>query len=129
MEEGNLPIYIPVRIQKVLQINTDPRMAGNWGPGIAYAHISQPVEDQGKMVQYALIAEFPQHGVMQLGNINPETGRFELLSPVYVPYKRASNHVVQEVSVPARLLYELKTLDELLSNPKVRVEDEFHPDD
>jgi hypothetical protein len=130
MAKEELPTYIPVRIQKVMQINTDSRIAGNQGHGIAYAHISEPIQDQGRNIQYALIAEFPRHGVMQLGNINPETGRFVPLSPTDDAfYKRADNHVVREVSVPVEQLNELKTLDELLSNPKVRVDDEFFPED
>jgi hypothetical protein len=127
MAKEELPTYIPVRIQKVMQINTDPRIAGNQGHGIAYAHISEPVQGKGRNIQYALIAEFPRHGVMQLGNINPETGKFEPLSPNEAFYKRAPNHVVREVSVPVEQLNELKTLEELLSIQKVRVDREFYP--
>ena len=69
-------ICIPTPIQKVLELQGAYRPDFNCLSSI-YAHISNPViREKGQEIQYAMLAIFPQHGIMHLGNINPETRMF-----------------------------------------------------
>ena len=121
--------YIDVRIEKVLEL--EGALRPDFSPSSVYAHISKPVERDGQNVQYAILALFPQHGIMDLGDINPETRVFEYYdskmrnSPAL--YKRAGNHVVNQVSVPSEQLVKLKTLDEVLGIGGISVKRELIP--
>lgn len=123
-------IYVPVEIEKVLELKGAIRLDLNC-PSSIYAHISKPVDDRGKKVQYAMLAIFPQHGIMQLGNINPETMIFEYLDPsrrTLALYDRANNHVVESVSVPSDQFKQLRKLEEVLSIPRISVKRELLPE-
>ena len=120
--------YVPVKIQKVMELEGALRPDFNSRSSV-YAHISDPVKRDDDDVQYALLAIFPQHGVMRLGDINPETMMFEDYTP-YRPalYTRADNHVVNGVSVPAEQFDRLKTLDEVLAIEGISVKRELFPE-
>lgn len=125
------PLFrVPVKIEKVLEIEgaRDPILKEG---RFVYAHISTPTEVEGKPVQYALIAGFPQHGTARLGNIDPETKVFKWLTQEPFPqafYERASNHVIQEMRVPAGQLDQLKTVDEVLAIEGIKVRRELIPE-
>ena len=93
---------VPVQIEKVLELEGASRPDFNSSTSV-YLHVSKPVKKDGQEVQYAMLAIFPQHGIMHLGDINPETRFFEHYDPEmrnFALYKRAENHVVNQVSVP-----------------------------
>tara|TARA_Y100000310_G_scaffold127479_1_gene126607 strand:+ start:2866 stop:3234 length:369 start_codon:yes stop_codon:yes gene_type:complete len=116
--------HVNVGVEKVMELRGTPNH------GSVYAHISKPINNDGGKVQYAMIAYFPQHGVMHLGNINPETREFELYDPDMTQiafYERAGNHVVAEVSVPVDQLDKVKTLEDVLEIEGIRVERELFP--
>ena len=99
-------------------------------PTSIYAHVSKPVRDQGREVQYAILDIYPRSGIMNLGNINPETRVFEHFDPgqgIQAHYRRADNHVVCEVFVPVEQLRDLKTIDDVLSIPGITVKRELIP--
>lgn len=121
--------HITVQIEKVLELvdtNRDPNCPDSVSihfskpvkrPTSVYAHVSKPVKRDGQDVQYVMLAISPQHGIMYLGEINPETRMFEHYDPEMrdpALYTRAGNHVVNQVSVSGEQLSKLKTLDEVL---------------
>jgi len=121
---------IPVKVEKVLELKGADRPDLNC-PSSVYAHISTPVKKDGQDIQYAMLAIFPQHGIMHLGNINPETKMFEHYDPnrhALALYTRAGNHVVNQVSVPTDQLEKLKTLEEVLSIEGISVKRELIPE-
>lgn len=122
-------IEIPVQVQKVLELEGvyEPQFNGE---ASVYAHISKPVKKNGQDVQYAMLAISPQHGIMYLGNINPETKKFEYYDPkrhIFAWYARANNHVINQVSVPSEQLEKLKTLEEVLGIEGISVKRELIP--
>ncbi|NQU98563.1 hypothetical protein HQ533_03780 [Candidatus Woesearchaeota archaeon] len=121
---------IPVQVQKVLELKGAYRLHPK-SPSSIYAHISVPVKQDGQDVQYAMLAIFPQHGVMHLGEINPKTKMFENYDPkmhTLALYTRAENNVVNQVSVPSELFERLKTIDEVLDIEGISVKRELIPE-
>jgi hypothetical protein len=128
---------IPVQIQKVLELEGVYSM-DRASPTSVYAHISKPVKRGAEDVQYAMLAIFPRHGFMNLGEIDPETRVFEHYDPdgvrkfgIGTPnalYVRAGNHVVNEVSVPHEQIDRLKTMDEVLGIDGIFVKRELIPE-
>jgi hypothetical protein len=121
---------IPVKIEKVMELEGAIGPDFKYPPSV-YAHISYPVNKDGAEVRYALLAIFPQHGIMHLGEINPRTKSFDhydrhLHTPAL--YQRACNHVVNEVYVPVEQLKKLKTIDDVLSIPWIKVKRELFPE-
>ncbi len=131
MTKGPQPtMRIPVQIEKVLELTGAIRPYPK-SPASVYAHISKPVQDKFKQVQYAMMALLPQHGVMHLGNINPETMMFEHFDPdLRTPamYKLADNQVVEQVSVHLNQMEPLKTLEEVLRIPGISIKRELIPE-
>lgn len=128
--EGELAVTrVPVKIAKVLELEgaVDPTLKGNcW----VYAHVSTPAMKDGQPVQYALLARAPQHGLTQLGEINPQTREFNTYEPTPAGqtfYERAGNHVIREMDVPVTQLEKLPTLDDVLAIPGLKVRREFTP--
>jgi len=77
------------------------------------------------------LARFPQHGIMYLGSINPETMMFEYYDPAMnnpASYTRAGNQVVNQVSVPSKQLKNLETLEEVLGIEGISVKRELIPE-
>ena len=121
--------YIPIQVQRVLELKG--AYADFNCPSSVYAHISNPVKKDGLNVQYAMLAIFPQHGIMHLGDINPKTKMFEHYDtemPTLALYKRASNHVVNQVSVHIEQIKRLKTLEEVLSINGISIKRELIPE-
>ena len=121
--------YIPVEIQKVLELEGALRSDFMCATSV-YAHISKPVKKDGTDVQYALMAIFPQHGIMHLGDINRDTKFFEHYDPAMrdsALYERADNHVVRKVMVPTEQLNRLRTLDEVLAIEGISIKRELVP--
>ncbi len=127
--------YAPVDIEKVLELGDVIRPDFDCLSSV-YAHISKPEirsisEILGEPAQqYALLAIVPQHGIMNLGEIDPETRKFELYDSEmreYALYEIASNHVVNKIFVPSNQLDELKTLDEVLGIPGIDIIREMKP--
>ena len=136
MKTADMPkaSYIPVEIEKVLELEGAIRPDFNC-PSSVYAHISKAgkvrLGAQVEDVQYALIAIFPQHGIMHLGDIDPETKRFRDYDPhmkEFALYTRAKNHVVEQVLVRSDQIERLKTLDEVLSIDGISVKRELIPE-
>ncbi len=114
---------IHVEIEKVLELVGAYRPDFNC-PASVYAHVSKPVKKDGEDVQYAMLAIFPQHGIMHLGEINAETRMFGNYDPNWKDlalYTKSSNHVVNQVSVPSKQFDKLKTLDDVLGIPGISV--------
>jgi len=103
----------PVKINKVLELRWSPQ-------NVVYAHITT-AEDEGKLKEYALIAEFPRHGFTFLGDISPETGRFEEYAKVPTFYTRADNNVINSMNVPIGHLSQARTLDEVLQTENMEL--------
>ena len=124
--------HIPVQVQKVLELELEGAYRPDFKcPSSVYAHISNPVKKDGQDTQYAMLAIFPQHGIMHLGDINPKTKMFEDYDPdigKFALYTRAGNHVVNRVSVPSEQLNRLKTLDEVLAINGISVKRELIPE-
>ena len=122
--------YISIEIQKVLELEGAIRPDFNC-PTSLYAHISKPVKrNRNEEVQYALIAIFPQHGIMELGEINPATRVFRGYDPRGIDlsfYERASNNVIKEIKVLGNQVRGLKTLDEVLAIEGISVKRELIP--
>lgn len=122
--------YTPVQVQKVMKLEGANRPDSDDSSSV-YAHISKPVRKDGQNVQYAMLAIFPQNGIMDLGNINPETKMFEHYDPemsIFALYTRADNNVVNKVSVPSEQLEKLPTLEEVLGIESISVKEELIPE-
>lgn len=122
--------HIPVEVKKVMELEGAYRPDFNCLSSV-YAHISKPVRKDGQDIQYAMLAIFPQHGVMDLGDINPNTRMFEFYDPRkinFAPYTRADNGVVNKVSVPLDSMEKLKTIDEVLGIEGISVKRELTPE-
>jgi len=122
-------VNIPIEIEKVLELKGAIRSYPK-GPSSIYAHISKPIDDKGEKIQYAMLAVFPQHGIMHLGNINSKTMMFENFDPnlrISAFYSRAENHVVSNIQVPSDQLEKLKKLEEVISIPGISVKRELIP--
>jgi len=118
---------IPVEVEKVLELEGVIRP--DFTSSI-YAHISKPIKDNDRDVQYTLMAIFPQHGIMHLGSINPETRRFEHYDPDMINfalYTRADNHVVKTILVPLDQLDKLQVIDDVLKIEGISVKRELIP--
>ncbi|PIN94077.1 hypothetical protein COU54_00425 [Candidatus Pacearchaeota archaeon CG10_big_fil_rev_8_21_14_0_10_31_24] len=118
-----------VEIQRVLELegalSSDFKCATS-----VYAHISKPEKKDGTDVQYALMAIFPQHRIMHLGDINRDTKFFEHYDSTmrdFALYERADNHVVRKVRVPIEQLNRLRTLDEVLAIEGISIKRELVP--
>ena len=123
--------YIPVEIEKVLELKGALRPDFNC-PTSIYAHVSRPVKKEGRDVQYVLMAIFPQHGMMNLGTIKPNTQMFEKYSLEmgdFAFYERANNHVVKRVLVPTEQLNRLPILEDILRIPGISIKRELIPKD
>lgn len=122
----------PLDIQKVLELTgaIHPDYPCNTS---VYAHVSYPISLSDKKSQaYACLAIFPQHGIMNLGNIDPKTKRFEGFNgkqTQIATYTRARNHVIKRVSIPAEQREKLKTLDEVLAIEGITIKRELIPSD
>ncbi len=124
-------VYIPVEIRRVLELEGAFRPDFNC-PVFIYAHISEPVKKDGIDVQYALMAICPQHGMMDLGDINPKTRMFKTYDPQMINssfYERVSNHVVKRVMILSDQLNKLRTLDDVLATKEISVKRELIPND
>lgn len=121
-------LYIPIEIERVMELEgaLHPRLKGMGM--LLYAHVSKPVNDKGRQVKYALIAPAPRHGTAELGEINPETREFQLFEPtVSAFYERATNRVIYQMSMPANELGRLKTVEEVLAIPNIMVKSQNTP--
>ena len=125
--DGDLDIqnlHIPIEIEEVMElqgafishgVNAHYRVP-------LYAHVAKPVRDNGVEKRYVLLAHFPRHGMAGLGDIDSESKRFlEFRPEVIAHYKRASNRVIYEMSVPASELSRLKTIDDVLAVPGIQI--------
>jgi len=121
--------HIPIEIQKVLELKGACRPDFRC-PSSIYAHVSNPVKKDKQDIQYAMLAIFPEHGIMHLGDINPETKMFEYYDSNmrrFTFYTRAENNVINQVSVPSEQLNKLKTLDEILAIDGISIKRELIP--
>ena len=121
--------HIPVQIEKVMELEGVYGPNSNYSSSV-YAHVSMPLKKEGQSVQYVMIAIFPRHGTMPLGDINPVTKRFEHYDPDMnnlALYTRADNHVVTQVSIPVQQLERLKTLDDVLAIEGISIKRELIP--
>ena len=82
----------------------------------------------GGETQYALLAFFPQHGVMYLGQIDPKTGVFDDNEPlIRAFYQRAGNKVICSISIPDNQRENLQALDDILKIERITVARELVP--
>ena len=118
-------MYIPVEVDRVIE------MEGIEFRGLkarCYVHVSAPAKDHGTNKKYALIALFPQHGTMDLGDIDPKTREFSVYeenNPAF--YERSANRVIKTVKVPIEQLPRFKTIEDILSIEGLKVASEGKP--
>ncbi len=114
--------YLTVDIEKVLELGGAIRPDFDCLSSV-YAHIYIPnirttseILD-GSVKQYALLAINPQHGIMNLGNINPEMRRFEHYDEKMrdsALYEMDDRYVVNRIHIPSNQIDKIKTLEEVL---------------
>ncbi len=117
-------------IKRVLELEGlyDPNLRADTS---AFAHTSAPVDTPEGLKQRVLLALFPQHGLADLGTINPETCEFKPFDPKYLNpaiYERSDNHVICSMNVPVDQVEKLPTLDQLLTIPGIRVGRDLRPE-
>ncbi|MBI5332686.1 MAG: hypothetical protein HZB65_03875 [Candidatus Aenigmarchaeota archaeon] len=106
-----------LEIENVLELHGARHYMDSRSDIILYAHVSKPMEYKDNFVQYVMLAPGPQHGMIHLGEIDPETRCFRFFDKrmrIFGIYKRATNNVVNKVCVPHEQLEKLKTLNEIL---------------
>lgn len=121
--------YKPVEIEKVLVLKGARDPIFEHATPVVYAHVSSLTSPDGKETKYALLALFPQHGVIYLGKINPRTGIFDdnELPLTRAFYERAGNNVINSISLPDDQIGKLQTLDDILNIEGITVARELVP--
>ncbi len=117
-------MLIDVEIERVIEL-TGLKVRGLQAR--CYAHVSKPILDNGQPKRYALLGQFPQHGITYLGEINPKTLEFFQYSEIPVFYERSSNRVIKKLRVSNEQLLRLKTIEEVLSIEGIKVASEGTP--
>ena len=110
-------IYTPqIEIQRVLELHGTRDPIYEHATPRVFAYVTVPLKiDSTPEAEYALLTLFPQHGVMYLGGINPQTKIFDDNEPlIRALYEQAGNKTIRSVCLPLRHLDRLQTLDEIL---------------
>ena len=81
-------------------------------------------------VQYVMLATAPEHGIIHLGEIGPETrvfGFFDINMRTFGFYDRSENYVINKVYVPNEQVARLTTIDKVLKIKCIHVKRELFP--